>query len=225
LETLIQSESTAAGFSLAGLQKRYSPIYNALKDKVEKPYSYNLSYKTGSYPDGDILSELFIHPLDLAIHLFGPCTLSSVLATGNPKKGSLSLFIHLKHGDVIGQLELSTNYTWSRASESICVNTSAGCYTATNSESLTFEDRKGSILNVPMEKIFGHQPSTTSIVHRNGFLPTWENNPLYTAGFFDEISEFVSLCEGRAGKNQSALSQLKETYALIEAVRGSISHV
>lgn len=33
--------------------------------------SYNLKYLTGSYPEGDAMLDLFVHPLDYVTFLFG----------------------------------------------------------------------------------------------------------------------------------------------------------
>jgi virulence factor len=222
LKALIAAEEKSAGMCLVGLQKRYAPCYEMLAEKMKDVLSYNLRYCTGPYPEGDAVTELFIHPLDLALNLFGEGIIESVQTTGNRKKGTYSVFVHLKHGSLVGNIELSTSYTWSRATETLSVNTPSGNYETTNAETLTFEDKLGSILTIPKEKIFGHQPTSTTLMNRNGFLPMWEHNPIYTAGFFDEISTFVQLCEGGKAKNNSSLKDLQNTYSIIEAIKQRI---
>jgi virulence factor len=218
LRELIGLETKANGFSMVGVQRRYAPCYSLLKKKIEQPISYQLNYQTGAFPEGDILTELFIHPIDLTQYLFGPAEVTSMVKTES-KKGCITYLIHLSHDSLVGSLELSTDYTWSRATEQLSVNTAAGCFKTSNAEGLSFDDKLGSILKVPKEKVFGHQPTSKSLIHSNSFLPIWEQNPLYTAGFFNEISAFVERCEGWSEEGRSSFADLESTYVLIEKMR------
>ena len=58
---------------VVGLQRRFAPatqiLKKRLKDDGKRHYHYR--YLTGLYPEGDTLLDLFIHPLDYVIFLFG----------------------------------------------------------------------------------------------------------------------------------------------------------
>ena len=54
---------------MVGLQKHYAPSIQLLRKRLrhERLISYDLHYLTGSYPEGNALLDLYIHPLDLVM--------------------------------------------------------------------------------------------------------------------------------------------------------------
>ena len=210
--------------SMAGLQKRYSPLTDALTDRIkhDKCISYNLKYLTGLYPEGDPLLDLFIHPLDYVVYLFGEAKIKGIDYVKN-KDGGLTIMLILQHCDTTGMLELSTAYTWADACESITVNTTDGTYSLSQMEELTYVPKSRAILGVPTEKFMHRHSSYIKLSARNNFSPVMANNQIYTQGYFNEIKNFVDLVECKSSSCRSSFESLKNTYALIKDIRDIIS--
>ena len=121
LEDLIsKSEKT---INCVGLQKRYSTVYSKIKLKAKIIISYNYRFATGSYPEGDPIWDLYIHPLDVCTYLFGEATRVNKVENGN------SVLLQVTHkGGAIGSIELSTDYSWSTPIESLSVNAANGIF-------------------------------------------------------------------------------------------------
>lgn len=203
-----------------GLQKRYAPATQMLKQRLRKAQqvSYNLKYLTGLYPEGDALTDLFIHPLDLVCHLFGNATVRNIECVGNATNG-LTLMVVLKHGAATGMLELSTAYSWATACEQLTVNTRNGIYEMSQMECLDFCPKNGSLCGVPLEKVLPRRQATISLLARNNFAPVQANNQIYTQGFYAEIKAFTNAVEGHKNGICSSLESLVPTYELLEAIK------
>ena len=205
---------------LVGLQKRYAPAVRILKNRLEKDwmgsvFSYDLHYVTGAYPEGDSLTDLYIHPLDLAIHLFGPATVVAARRTSDN-----SYLLMLEHGKkTVGTVELSTSYTWTSASETLKICTKKGIYRLEQLDTLTFESKQASLMGIPLEKVHPTARSVQYLFARNNFTPTPTNNQLYTQGFYDELLSFTNLVEGRRAQNLTRPDSLVDTFKLIEQLR------
>lgn len=200
---------------MVGMQKRYSPTVTALKKNLyDNILSYNYRFVTGPYPEGDSILDIFIHPLDLITYLFGDFKIASVQISKND-----TYFIHLAHNGFIGSIELSTHYTWKNAKEKLIINTSSGIFNMENMDLLTFEKKAGKILSIPIEKIKKSNEVIQVLFNRNNFNPIFENNQLFTSGYFDEIKNFVNLCENIKAKNITTLNDLKLTYKLISNLK------
>ena len=124
LENLITVDKRQV--TMVGMQKRYSPLIRTLKKQLAKtdPISYTLSYHTGLYPEGNPLTDLFIHPVDLVLYLFGNAELKSVQQID--RNGTMTIQGLLSHGTAKGYIELSTAYSWTNPKETLYVNTQAG---------------------------------------------------------------------------------------------------
>ena len=199
--------------AMVGLQKRYAPAVQILRKRLQKEHliSYDLHYLTGIYPEGNAALDLFIHPLDLVIHLFGK---AEVVACQQLEGGSCLLM--LRHPKVVGTLELSTAYTWTAAEESLKVSTASGIYRLTQMEELTFEARPSSLLGIPLEKVHPWHKSVEHLFARNNFTPTLPNNQVHSQGYFGEIQAFAEAVEGRKGSIVSSLETIRDTYRIIE---------
>ena len=212
LEDLI----TYKGNARVGLQRRYCPAVDILRKRLkgEKALSYDLHYVTGAYPEGDPLVDLYIHPLDLVCFLFGKAEILSVRrVAGN------DYVLMLDHGGVVGTLELSTGYSWEDARDSLSVRTDAGVYCLEQSEDLNFISRPSKLMGVPLEKLGASEPKEVSLAQRNTFSPVLAGNMVYSHGFYDELLSFVEDVEGRKSENLSDLASLRNTFALLEALR------
>ena len=219
------------GIAVAGLQKRYAPSVKMLKAKLakEKLLSYDLHYCTGAYPEGNAVLDLYIHPVDLVCHLFGP---AEILACSPAGKDSYVLM--LKHKDVTGTLELSTAYSWKDACEVLKVNTGMGLYTLNQMEELTVDLRAGVLAGIPLEKTGLGKTVHRVLYAHNPFSPVLTENQVYIQGYFDEIRSFALRVErtvadglGSAGHSSvprgaealSDLASLRPTYQLLDALR------
>ena len=214
-ELIAASGNKAQGVAVAGLQKRYSPAVRILKKKVagEKLLSYDLHYCTGAYPEGNSLTDLYIHPIDLVCHLFGK---AEVVACEKPSKGSYLLM--LKHKGICGTLELSTDYSWDVAKETLAVNTSSGLYTLDRCQRLTLEPKPAVIAGIPLEKIGFGKKGTRVLFAQNSFSPVLKQNQVYVQGFFDEVRNFAERTQGRKAEVLSDLDSLRDTYSVITSL-------
>lgn len=202
--------------AMTAMQKRYAPAVRMLEARLRggRQMSYNLRYLTGPYPEGDRLTDLFIHPLDLMTFLFGKAEIR-----GMEWVGGQTLMLMLSHPEATGIVELSTAYSWSMATEHLSVNTAKGIYTMHNTEELTFMPKPGSLFGVPRDKVLPTHPTIVCLTHRNSAIPTLQNNPIYTQGYFDEVKTFVDGVEHRRADIRSPLASLHPTFALLEDIR------
>ncbi len=215
LQELIEIEQKSQGKCFVGLQKQYAPVNLELKKHLGKKCSYNYRYLTGAYPEGDADLDLFIHPVSLSIFLFGKAEIQFV--SNYESKSGESKFVCLQHQNGSkGVLELSTDYSWANASESLIVNTEKGIFEMLNTEDLTFKPKQGSFMNVPKEKIFGSKTSSLSLKKRNNFTPVFENNQLVSSGYYSEIENFVKFCEDKKHSNNSSLQTCLNAYEVLE---------
>lgn len=212
LESIWGKRSPKAVFAV-GLQKRYSPATKMLRKRLAKetPISYTMHYRTGAYPEGDALLDLFIHPLDMVVSLFGKPQVVGCDRTG----GTIRLL--LKHQDGVGgMLELSTDYSWKAAEERLTVVTGKGVYDLRQMERLTYTAKQRSFMGMPLEKVVPMHPAMQVLYDRNNFVPTMANNQVVSQGFYDEINAFVEAVEGRKNGVLTDPSQLLDTFELIE---------
>lgn len=223
---LIGAENNSRGRVLAGLQKRYAPLYLKLKSLIKEGGYYNLKYITGSYPEGDPLTDLYIHPLDLCTYLFGNAEIKSLLRVDSAA-GRGTLLLHTSHSrGIVGTIELSTDNWWASGKESLMYNSGETIYEAFNTQRLIRTEKPAQIMGIPLEKIFTPEIKQTILYEQNSFLPVGEHNPLVSAGYYGEIVSFLNMCENK-GKNgnKSSLSSLVNTFQLLEKISNTGSDV
>ena len=219
LKQLIVAEKNSKGRVVVGMQKRYAPINQILKDNINEATHYNYKYKVGYYPEGDAIIDLFIHPLDIVNYIFGDAKIESAQKI-EKSKGVITYLLHLKHANnVIGNVELSTDYWWAKAEEAFFVNTSNAYLESVNSDELTATNKPKSVLGIPLEKIKKPVITKTYLFDRNTFLPVKEHNQLVLSGYYDEIKTFLNICEGKNSINKSELESLVNTYDLMTAIK------
>ena len=202
--------------AMVGLQKRHAPAVQLLKKRLRKEHliSYDLHYITGTYPEGDVLLDLYIHPLDLVCHLFGQ---PEILACKRVAKDSYILM--LQHTHIVGTLELSTAYTWTDAEETLKVSTRSGVYSLEQMEELTFTPLPTTIAGIPMEKLRPHHKAMEYLYQRNNFTPILPNNQIYSQGYFTELSAFVEAVEERNTSVLTGIDTLRTTYQLLHDIQ------
>jgi len=206
--------------TVVGMQKRYAPATKLLMKRLrsETLLSYNMRYLTGSYPEGDALTDLFIHPLDYVCHLFGKADIRNCEYVKG--RNGVTILLTLRHEGVTGILELSTAYSWQNAMESLTVNTERGIYELTQMDTLTFTPKQGHFLGIPLEKVLRRSVITEVLFSRNNFVPTAINNQIYTQGYLYEIKTFVDAVKACSRPVSSyGFGSMYNTYCLLEAIR------
>ena len=199
--------------TMVGLQKRYAPAVQLLKKHLNREHliNYDLHYLTGTYPEGNVLLDLYIHPLDLVCYLFGK---PEIIAFRQVAKNSFLLM--LQHPHIVGTLELSTAYTWPASEESLKVCTRSGIYNLLQMEELIFTPVSFSLLGIPMEKIVSSKYKTVEFLcQRNNFSPILPNNQVYSQGYFNEIKAFLDAVRGQGYGVISNLESIRDTYLLL----------
>lgn len=203
---------------MVGMQKRYSPLIRALKKQLIKkePINYTLSYHTGAYPEGNPFTDLFIHPVDLVLYLFGHAELKSVQQID--RDGTTTIQGLLSHETAKGYIELSTAYSWTNPKEILYVNTQEGEYRLEQMERLCFYPHPKRIAGIPLEKLGLFTNTEQTLIERNNFNPLVGNNQLYTQGFLSEIKAFADMVEF-SGENISPLSSMDATYKMLSSLK------
>ena len=107
LDTLIDLQQIhCSPVVLVGLQKRYAPVVHLLKKRLDKEHlvNYDLHYLTGAYPEGNALLDLYIHPLDLVVYLFG---MPEIIACRKVYDNSYIIMLQHPLGDVMNAFRLA----------------------------------------------------------------------------------------------------------------------
>ncbi|MCD8166047.1 MAG: hypothetical protein LUE93_07910 [Bacteroides sp.] len=211
LEELISLQEESGKEVVTGMQRRYAPACRMLKAKLKEPQHYIYRYGTGAYQEGgDVLRELFIHPIDLVIYLFGAARIVSLLHTDS------TILLQMYHTNgVIGSVELSTGYSWQLAEEQLTVIEKNGIYELRNLSELIYRKNPPVIGGIPLEKVLGHRPVTEVLFNQNMFQPVLQHNNLYINGFYTELETFSpGLRNGEKEKKLHGIIRIK-TYLQI----------
>ena len=214
LESLIALQERAGSYVQVGLQKRYAPAISRLLSclKSSTVCDYSMRYCVGRYPEGDALTELFIHPIDLVLHLFGSADVIAI------RQASCHTWVMmLSHGNVVGTVSLSTGYSWATPVEDLVVHTLSGVYTLSGIDTLTFQPMGGSFMGIPMEKIRHRDVYVKYLCRHDNFSPTLQASTWVEHGFYHELKDFVDHVEKRPAyhiDHRPALQSLLPTYQL-----------
>ncbi len=201
---------------LVGVQKRYSAINKVLKKQLGDVISYNYRYVTGAYPEGDEVLDLYIHPIDNIIFLFGKIKDLSIKKAG-AEKGKTTYLLLTEHASgVKGSVELSTAYSWNTPVDQLYVSTSNTLFDANYPYHLEGTSKQKDLFGIPLEKVLKRPVKKEVYYDVNGFVPIKENNSLVVQGYLAEIETFVNLVEGGKNTNLSAPQDLVETYRVME---------
>lgn len=218
LKALIaMQQASGSGVAMVGLQQRYAPAVQILKHRLkgERLLNYDLHYLTGAYPEGNALLDLYIHPIDLAIWLFGKAEIVSYLEIDKH-----SYILMLRHQDIVGTIELSTCHSWQDARQSLTVHTRSGCYHLAQCEELSFVPKQTIIAGIPIEKFFPHCQSVRYLYRHDNYSPILANNSIYNQGFFQEVSTFINAVEGKKANVLTNLQSVEPTLKLIDEIMG-----
>ena len=202
---------------MVGLQKRFSTITRLLKRHhlLRKARSYTYRYCTGPYPEGDPITELFIHPVDNAIQLFG--AVESVQVQKTNHGSGITFQLLLKHSNnVHGMMELSSGYSWNNSFETLEINTNDQIVFASYPNELKTIEKPATILNVPIEKVISSPSVHKVYFNNNGFIPGASQNSLVVQGFYPEIKHFLFLAESGKNDGWGNIESLLPSYIVLD---------
>lgn len=203
LESLITLQEQTGTLVQIGLQKHYAPSIRKLKSRLahDTVLNYTLRYCVGRYPEGAAPVELFIHPIDLVLHLFGPAEI-----VAQRHAGCRTTVLMFAHGDTVGTVELSTGYSWAAPVEELIVHTHTGVYAMPSIDTLTFQPSGSSFAGIPWEKIIHPRVAVEYLCRHDSFSPTLANSSWLEHGFYHELKAFVDEVEQRPANPVQSLS-------------------
>ena len=86
-------------------------------------------------------------------------------------------------------------------------------------DELSFTPNPSTVFGIPIEKLHHYQIKTENLFIRNNFTPILSNNQVYTQGYFNCISAFVNAIEGNSTINLTSLSDIRNTYTIMEQLQ------
>jgi virulence factor len=203
-----------------GLQRRYWPGTRFVKRKIMNARSYTYQFHTGSYIDGDIFTELFIHPVDYALFLFGAADIKSRSIIKDPT--GVTAQIHLvHHNNVTGLIECSTRHSWNNPVDGLAIDSDKEYLTVQYPLLVEGKQKPSRIMNIPYERIL-NQPT---VIHeyfsaKNLILPVQELNTVYLQGFYSELETFIKIVEENdTSSAKNDLPELIQLYQVLEALK------
>lgn len=219
LNTLI--DITGNKVCKVGLQRRYWPGNKMLLKSIATASDYNYRFLAGSYPQGDIYTELFIHPLDYIAFLFGNYQVQSFAKHGDESK--VSILVHIKHiNGKSGLIELSTQHSWNDVTEELYINAADERLQIKYPMLISGLQKPKRLFNIPAERLL-QQPVVTKsyFTASNLIVPAFENNSLFLQGFYTELETFIRMVETEPGKNDiiNDLRSLVTVYAAIDQLK------
>ncbi|THU32939.1 Gfo/Idh/MocA family oxidoreductase [Niastella caeni] len=220
LQNLIKLQGPQHG--MPGLQKRFSPINKLLEPFRLKTTTYCYRYLTGAYPEGDAVFELFIHPVDNCIRLFGNI---QNIQVNTSLKNNITCFLSIQHTNgITGMVHLSTDHSWQFPVDELEMNTPGAIFQASYPNKLISIEKSSRFLNIPLEKIF--QTPVVKKVHldNTGFIPVAGKNNLAMQGFSGEIAHFTNSVEQSKYSEQHSLQSLVTTYEVLEKIKTGIGN-
>lgn len=228
LQVLIEQEAKNKNLiTCVGMQKRYASLTHKLIKLLNRKslISYSYRYVTGAYIEGDSLTDLFIHPIDYVTFLFGKAEICSLEIINDRSPFAQTLFLTLRHKDIVGQMELSTAYLWTDATENLIINTKEGIFEAKDFRTLTFHPKQNIFCGIPTEKFFNNIPPCRTVFTTNNFNPVLQNNQIYYHGYFSELKNFILAVESGKNSSQSTFYSLKNTYTILEQIKNAKQYI
>ncbi|MFT3933334.1 MAG: Gfo/Idh/MocA family oxidoreductase [Chitinophagaceae bacterium] len=215
LISLIQIQKTS--ICQIGLQRRFAPATQILKTHCKSVQTYNYKFYTGRYPEGNSIYNLFIHPIDYVVQLFGKATVEYISLQTNGT--AETFFLILNHNSIKGMLELSTNYNWQQAADEISINTSKKIFSAVYPGHVSAISKPTTLLKIPVEKVF-RRPSIQEIfLDHNSFVPDANMNSLNLMGFYAELFNFANAVEKNVITDYQKLESLLPAYEILEQMK------
>jgi len=218
LNDLIKIQSQ--NICVVGLQRRFSTVNTFLHQFKKQNQHYHYRYLTGAYPDGGEVYELFIHPIDNIVQLFGNASIDHIMKSNY--NNNITYNIHFRHeNNINGFVELSTNYSWSSAIEYMEINMEKEILQCHYPNNLIGIKKSLTVMNIPLEKLLKQPIKQYVYFNNNGFSPIVNNNDLFIKGFYGEIEHFVNSIEENKKNELTTLTSLKNTYRILDQLKAT----
>jgi virulence factor len=206
-----------------GLQRRYWPGNRYLQKQLNLPQSYLYRFYFGTYLQGNVVNELFIHCIDYSIFLFGACQLLS--STFQRDSRGITIQMHVKHTTgTIGLLEMSSHYSWADPVDSISIQEADEILTVEYPLEVCGKQKPRRLLNLPAERLL-HQPLTIRKYFgvNNLVIPATDMNTLVLQGFYSELENFIGLVEsGKNTQGENDLISLQPVYHIMDQLNAHL---
>jgi virulence factor len=197
-------------------QQRFSPPIQYLKKTAANSCKfYRVEYLTGAYIKENVIKELFIHPLDLIFFSFGSVKNFSVKKIKTAR--GVTFFIHTEHNSgAVGELKLSTGYSWQNAQENIEVFTDEAYYTCNFPYYLKRTILPSRLLGMPSEKILQTPLKEEIIFNGHNISTSFSNHTAWLNGFYQSIESFVEKVENPQKKFHDETNYFINLYKMME---------
>jgi virulence factor len=201
-----------------GLQRRHWPGNKRLHKIRDRARSYIYKFYFGSYPQGNVFNELFIHAIDYCFFLFGEF---SIVSSSHQKyNDGITSQIHVIHaGGISGLIELSTHYSWTDPVDSLCIHCVDELLEVNYPTGIEGRLKPRRILNLPSERIMDKPLISKKYFSINHLvIPAFNLNTLVLQGFYDEIKSFVLLVEND-GRKENDLIGMASLYRVLDELQ------
>lgn len=218
LKQIINSHSKS--ICLVALQRRFSAVNRMIYRHrlIENTNSYVYRYCSGSYPEGNPVTELFIHAIDNAIQLFGE--VKTLHVQSSDQNNPIYFHLIIKHkNNVHGMIELSTGYSWGSAFEKLEINTKNHLVFANYPNILKTMEKPHDIFGIPAEKVIRRPVTEKIYLDNNGFIPGASQNSLVVQGFYPEVKHFLARTESGTNDKWTDISSLYNVYTILDQLR------
>lgn len=199
-----------------GFQRRYAPIARLTKKIMQQPFSYQYRYRIGAYPEGNALYELFIHPIDYCLFLFGAATIEHVSKI--KQAAGETFFIQLNHAGIKGSLELSTMYSWNNSEEVLEINQPDATIVSNYPSELIKYKKPAQLFGVPMEKVMEQAIEKKSYLQPNSSIPSFQQHSANQLGFYPAIESFFNATEQQE-TSEAEYRHLSALYLLLDQLQ------
>lgn len=201
---------------MVGLQKRWGTANRLLTKKIKTATHYHCTYGMGPYPEGNPIYELFIHPVDNCLQLFGKAKIQWIKELGSARGRTFLLAI--EHPQTTGILELSTEYNWNQPADNLVIHTNKEILTVRYPNFVQGEEKGATLAGIPLEKVGDHPLLTRTYLNNDGTIPSLENSNLYIQGFYGAVSHFVRAVEENEIDRSAQVDTLHPVFEILDAL-------
>lgn len=215
----------AAGHKLncfTGLQKRFAEVNKLLARHLGDATSYRCRYLLGGYPEGNAVYELFIHPVENCLRLFGTARVAFAKQI-SPGGSPAEYLVVLQHEKSTGILELSTAHNWNNAVDQLEIHTPKELLTVDYPNRLRGEEKTAAWFGIPLEKARRQPVVIREYFHQSGVTPSAGDSNLAIQGFLGSVSAFIGAVENNECPDQYNIGSLVSTYEILDQLHSLTS--
>lgn len=204
---------------MIAFNKRFNPVNQQFAKAFTQAFSYQARYITGPYPEGDAVMELFCHPVDNVLQLFGP--VKEYYFTANKINGGIQVQLLLQHAQATGTMELSTCYAWSSFTDQLQFVTPKRSVTIDYPGTFLVQDLGFRPGGIPIDKLFKRN-GRLQVRNAAVAVPVADNNSVLQHGYYPEIAYFVNVVRQGAAPLLAMPATFEHTFRLLDAVSAGL---